>query len=357
MSRLARATVSASALRHNLGVARRAAGGASVFAVLKANAYGHGLLAVADGLAEVADGFAVACLDEALPLREAGHARRLLVMEGAFSASELNTASRHNIDLAVHSAWQMELLAAHPPRRPLDIWLKINSGMNRLGVWPWEASDLARRLASMPAVARVHLMTHLAEADDRGAARTPEQLRVFEGIEAPSTGYRSAANSAATLGWPEAAYDWVRPGIALYGASPFIDGGSRPDLRPAMTLEARVIAVRQQRRNDAVGYGGRFVCPEDMPVGIVSIGYGDGYPRHAPDGTPALIRGQRAALAGRVSMDMLTLDLRGCGDVAVGDAVTLWGDGLPAEGIAERCDTIAYELFCQITSRVRFRYI
>ncbi len=355
--RVARATVDRDALRHNLAVARNAAPRAKVFAVVKANAYGHGLVPVAETLAPAADGFAVSCLEEALVLREAGYAHRVLLLEGAFSPDEIDLAAAQRLDLVVHSDWQLADLAACPPRRPLCVWMKVDTGMNRLGFAAAELPAVRRRLQGLPGVAGIGHFTHLPCADDRGAPQTRKQLAAFDGATAAWEGERSAANSAGTLAWPATHYDWVRPGIALYGAAPFIDGGARPDLRPVMTLRARLIGIRRQQAGDAVGYGGTFTCPEAMPVGTVSIGYGDGYPRHAPATTPALVRGVRVTLAGRVSMDMLAVDLRRCPEARIGDEVTLWGEGLPAEEVAAHCGTIAYELFCQVTQRVRFHYV
>jgi alanine racemase len=358
MSRVARATVDLSALRHNLALVRRAAPRSRVLSVLKAHAYGHGLMPVAQALAADSDGFAVACLEEALPLREAGHRHRMLLLEGAFSADEIAVAAAQRLDLVVHSSWQLAQLARHPPDAVVDVWVKVNTGMNRLGFAADEVAAVTAQLQRMPGVGRIRHMTHLASADDRNdPVLTPRQLATFDAATAGFDGERSAANSAAALGWPAAQLDWVRPGICLYGASPFIDDAPRPALRPAMTLEARLIATRWQRAGDAIGYGGTFACPEDMPVGIASIGYGDGYPRHAPGGTPVLVGGRRAAVVGRVSMDMIAVDLRGHPRAAVGDPVVLWGEGLPAEEVAGHCGTIAYELFCRLTRRVQFHYV
>ncbi|MCS4505145.1 alanine racemase [Arhodomonas aquaeolei] len=354
MSRVARATIHTDALVHNLGVVRERAPGARAIAVLKADAYGHGLRRAAAALAG-ADAFAVSCLAEALPLREAGHDHRIVLLEGFFDADEIEDFAHQRLDAVIHAPWQVECLERAAPSRPLDVWIKVDSGMHRLGFRPEETAAVYRRLRDCPAVGEIRWLTHLACADDRRDDTTPRQLEAFARAREAGRGEASIANSAATLAWPSAHADWVRPGICLYGASPFIDGGERPPLVPAMTLEARLIAVHRHHRGDRVGYGGTFTCPEDMPVGVVSIGYGDGYPRHAPNGTPVLVDGRRAALAGRVSMDMLCVDLRGHPGAAVGAPVTLWGRGLPAEEVAGRCGTIAYELFCRLTPRVTFR--
>lgn len=355
MSRLARATVDLAALRHNLSLARASAPGSRVFAVLKADAYGHGLLKSAAALA-AADGFAVSCLEEALPLREAGHRQRLLLLEGFFDAAEIAVLARERLDAVIHSNWQIELLERAVVSAPIDIWIKVDSGMHRLGFPPDRVAAVRERLVASSNVRAVNFMTHLASADDRRAGRTRDQGHVFAEATAGMPGERSLANSAATFGWPEVHADWVRPGIALYGCSPFIDGGDRPGLRPAMTLQARVIAVNDVAAGEAIGYGSGFVCPRRMRVGVISIGYGDGYPRHAPSGTPVLVGGRRAALAGRVSMDMCTVDLTDCPGAGVGDTVVLWGDGLPIELVADHCGTIGYELLCKVTRRVAYRY-
>ncbi|WP_440997357.1 alanine racemase [Arhodomonas sp. SL1] len=351
MTRIARATIHAAALRENLAVVRRHAPGARVMAVLKADAYGHGLLPVADALAG-ADALAVSCLAEALPLREAGFGHRVVLLEGFFSGDEIPLFAERRLDAVIHAPWQLDCLESAARGRPIDVWIKVDTGMHRLGFPPEAAAGVYRRLRACPAVGEIRWLTHLASADDRDDPTTGAQVDDFEAARGELPGEVSLANSAGTLGWPVAHGDWVRPGICLYGASPFIDGGGRPPLRPAMTLEARLIAVHRRCKGDRIGYGGGFTCPEDMPVGVASIGYGDGYPRHAPNGTPVLVAGHLAALAGRVSMDMLCVDLRGAPQAAPGDRVTLWGEGLPAERVADAAGTIAYELFCRLTPRV-----
>jgi len=355
VTRVTRATVQLDALRANLETARAKAPGRYLLAVLKADAYGHGLLEVAQALS-AADGFAVSCLSEALPLRRAGYRQRLVLLEGFFDADEIEAYVEDGLDPVIHAPWQLDLLAANPPSQPLDVWIKVDSGMHRLGFRPDELTEARERLSAMPGVANVRFITHLACADDRRDATTDHQVRAFD--DAVGAGYEtSIANSAAVLGWPQAHGDWVRPGIMLYGCSPFCDDGADPGLIPALTLEARLIAVKEHAAGDRIGYGGTFVCPESMPIGIVSIGYGDGYPRRAPSGTPVLVNGRRAALAGRVSMDMINLDLRPVPNAQPGDRVVLWGEGdLRAEEVADYCQTISYELLCQLTDRVTFHY-
>ncbi len=322
-------------------------------AAVKAEGYGHGLVRVARTLD--ADAFAVACVEEALILREAGIDRPILLLEGVFEAAELPVCARHNLEMAVHHPEQVAMLERARLERPLRVWLKVDTGMHRLGLEPETVPAIWRRLRDCPAVRPdLGLMSHLARADERSRPDTLNQLQCFETATAGLPGERSLANSAAILGWPQTHFDWVRPGIMLYGASPFVDSLA-PDenLRPVMTLSTRLIAIKHLRRGEPVGYGGTWICPEDMDVGVAAIGYGDGYPRHAPSGTPVLLDGREAALIGRVSMDMITLDLRRHPEARVGDPVVLWGEGLPVERIAQLAGTISYTLTCGITARVK----
>jgi len=348
------ARIDLDALRHNLGVVRAAAPASRVWAVIKADAYGHGVARAAAALAE-ADGFAVARVDEGLALRRLGVDRPVLVMEGFADADELAAARKAGLQLAVHDRWQVELLAGQRSAGPLSLWLKVDTGMGRLGVQPREADELAERLRRFgDGVVLTGLMTHLANGDDPAHPLTATQCAMARALAGRLGLPLSIGNSAGILAHAEARSDWVRPGIMLYGGSPLLDRDAADlGLRPAMTLTSRLIAVRRLAQGAAVGYGSTFVCPEAMAVGVVAIGYGDGYPRHAPPGTPVLVRGSRAPLIGRVSMDMITIDLRPIPDAAVGDRVTLWGDGLPVEEIAGRVGTINYELLCRLSTRVR----
>jgi alanine racemase len=342
MRRAACALIDLSALRHNLEKARAAAPRSRVLAVIKADAYGHGAVAAARALTG-ADGLAVAHLGEALALREAGIRAPVLVLQGLRGAAQLAQAAAHGLDVAVHHEAQLKALESAPA--PIRVWLKVDSGMHRLGFTPRELPEVYRRLRAGGGVPV--LMTHLACADDRADPSTARQLARFEQAVGKLDGESSIANSAGLLGFPDTHRDWVRPGIMLYGASPFVGGsGEREGLRPVMTLSAPLIAIRHLRAGDAVGYGGTYVCPEDMPVGVVAIGYADGYPRHAPSGTPVRMAGGRAALLGRVSMDLITVDLRGIRRPRLGDDVVLWGPGLPVEEVATRSGSIAYELLC-----------
>ena len=350
------ATIHLSALRHNLARVRECAPQSRVVAVVKANAYGHGVERALAAFA-TADAFGVACSEEALALRHAGLAldKPILLLEGVFSADELALCIEHNLQPAVHQPQQLAWLAHAQLAKPLQVWLKLDSGMHRLGFAPTQIIEAWQTLQACANVSGIGLMTHFARADELDQPYTQRQLdtlqRALHGLPGP----RSFANSAAVLAWPDAHADWVRPGVMLYGISPMAGReGPEEGLLPAMTLSTRLIAVQSLRRGDNVGYGGTFTCPEDMLVGIAAVGYGDGYPRHAPTGTPVLVNGHVAGLAGRVSMDMLAIDLRGIPSAQVGDPVVLWGQGLPAERIAAAAGTIAYELLCAVKPRVRF---
>lgn len=358
MSRATGAVINLAALRHNLRRVREAAPGARIMAVVKANAYGHGIATVARALSET-DAFAVASLDEALTIRHAGLAHPIVLLEGVFGADELDAAAQHGCEVVVHEAGQLALIEASPLRRALGVWLKVDSGMNRLGFPLAEAQTMWQRLSQTAAVrGPVRLMTHLACADDRTSPRTEMQVRAFAEATAGIQVERSIANSAGILGWPQARADWVRPGILLYGASPFPGrSGIEEGLQPVMSMNTELIAIRQLDKGEAVGYGGNWTAPQAMHIGIAAIGYGDGYPRHAPNATPVLVKGSLAPLAGRVSMDMIAVDLRALPDAAVGDAVQLWGQALPVERVAEAAATIPYELLCGVTQRVRFSVV
>ena len=357
MARPIRARVDLAAVAANYRLARELAPGARTMAVLKTDAYGHGAVAVARTLAPVADALGVASLEEARALREAGIDSPILLMAGFFAADELEEIAARRLDPVVHCREQLEALLAARLAAPLRVWLKLDTGMHRLGFAADAFRQAHRRLTDAAQVSRVVLMTHLARADERDSDLTVRQAERFRratrGLEGPT----SLANSAAVLAWPELHGDWTRPGIMLYGVSPL----DRPTaaagrLVPAMDLVTEIVAVRRLAAGEAVGYGGRWVCDRPTRIGVVAAGYGDGYPRHARDGTPVLVNGQRARLAGRVSMDLITVDLEGVGEVSVGDPVELWGKALPAQEVADACDTIAYELFTGLAARVPLAY-
>ena len=414
---ITRALIDLAALRHNLRRVREAAPGRRIMAIIKADAYGHGLIRIARALASGVDSLGVARLEEAVRLRDAGVTQPIILLEGFLEAAELAVIDQQRLHVVVHRPEQIAILEQasihesaaegradsllplageggprgrmreRPPgswaqpatmavgrslKQPLGVWLKVDTGMHRLGIAPAEAKSAWQRLQSCSGVEPLGLMTHLANADDRGDNFTLRQLECFTEMTAGIDASRSIANSAGILGWPESHADWVRPGVMLYGVSPFTGRSRRPasrdistslyvrghgeveGLQPVMTLCSRLIAVNHLHKGDAVGYGGSWVCPEDMPVGVIAAGYGDGYPRHAESGTPVLVNGRRVPLIGRVSMDMITVDLRSQPQAQVGDPVVLWGKGLPVEEIARYASTIPYELLCGVARRVEF---
>jgi alanine racemase len=355
MSRLATATIHLGALRHNLARVRGQAGGAKVMAVVKADAYGHGLERVARALDD-ADAFGVAAIADGQRLRAAGHRQRIVVLSGPDSPADLAEMRRLDLDAVIHHESQLAWLAADTDRRPLRVWLKIDSGMHRLGFPPARVAEVHARLQAMAHVDRdIVLMTHFAASDEFDNPRTARQIEQFEQSVQGLPGLRALSNSAGVLGWPGARGDWVRVGGLLYGLS-VVEGKCGADFgyRPAMTLCTRLIAVNELRQGERVGYGATWAAPEDMRLGVAAIGYGDGYPRSAGSGTPVRIGHARGTVAGRVSMDLVTVDLRDAPQAKVGDTVTLWGPELPVEAIAEAAGTISYELTCGMTRRVLF---
>lgn len=324
-------------------------------AIVKTDAYGHGIARVARALAGT-DAFGVACLEEARQLRAHGITRPVILLEGAYAASELAEIVQLDLDVVVHEPTQVEMLESARPDQPIKVWLKVDSGMHRLGILPAEFPGIWRRLQECRVVAQpLRLMTHLATASDRTHPMTHAQLEVFQRLCGRLPVEKSIANSAGITAFPESHAAWVRPGLMLYGVSPMSDGDATDEgLIPVMTLQSRLIAIKGLRAGDPVGYGATWHCPEDMPVGVVAAGYGDGYPRHAPSGTPVLVNGRRVPLIGRASMDMLIVDLRTQPGAMVGDPVVLWGAGLPVEEIARHADTIPYELLCGVHKRLQF---
>ena len=349
-----RTSIDHAALRHNLQQARRLAPNSRVWAVIKANGYGHGIVSVTRGL-RLADGFAVARIEEALRLREIGVEKPLLILEGVFLEADARAAAQANCQLTIHHLHQVELLQRLGSEHPLDIWLKIDTGMHRLGLPVNQIDVVVNRLRQCPAVGELNLMTHLANADDRADDTTRQQSELFDSLPLAHFKQLSMANSAGLMAFPFTQRDWVRPGLMLYGVSPFADTTAQQEgLLPVMTLSARVIAVNRLRKGDPIGYGGIYRCPEDMPVAVIGVGYGDGYPRHAVNGTPVMLRNRWLPLVGRVSMDMICVDARTMPDLRIGEEAILWGRGLPVEEIARAAGTIGYELLCGITGRVGF---
>lgn len=346
-------TVDAAALRNNLAVVRRFAPAARVIAAVKANAYGHGLVHAARALAG-ADAFGVARVEEGLALRAARIAHPIVVLEGVFAASELEVAAGHDLQLVVHSFEQLAMLEQYAARHRFAVWLKLDTGMNRLGFRPDELAAAHARLKSCASVGSLRLLTHLACAENIGGAATTRQLERFRALSELLRLERSIANSAGIIAWPEAHAEWVRPGLMLYGASPFAER-SADDLAllPAMMFTTQLIAVRNVAAGDAIGYNGIWRAQRPSRIGVAAVGYGDGYPRCMREGAPVLVKGREAPVVGRVSMDMTMLDVTDLPEATVGDEVTLWGPGLAAERVAPFADTIAYELFCRIAERVK----
>jgi len=360
------ANIDLSALRHNLGRVKAFAPHSKIMAMVKADAYGHGLLRVASALGE-ADALAVARLEEALELYESGNRMPVVIMSGYADIAELKKMAQYNIAAVIHTIEQMELLESISLPESLQVWLKVDSGMHRLGFPVAEIPTIYQRLMECPWVKKpIGIMTHFAQADQLNSVVTEQQIKEFQKTaHVVHAELCSMANSAAIMRnlTTKAATDievtkraeWVRPGIMLYGVSPFLrHNGQEYGLQPVMTLKSQLIAIHDLQKGDAVGYGGAWVCPENMRIGVVAIGYGDGYPRHADNTTPVLVNDVRCHLAGAVSMDLITIDLRNCPQAKIGDPVILWGAGLAVEEVAFGAETIAYELLCHMTKRVHF---
>lgn len=354
MNPAAYAVLDLDAVQHNLSIVRNYAPNAKVMAVIKANAYGHGLLRIAEALHDV-DAFAVARVDEGIRLRKAGFKNRIAVLEGFTCVEELEELLHYHLDSVVHSLTQLEILETATLKGVCAVWLKLDTGMGRLGFRAKEFGSVYQRLNRCALVKQPFgLMTHFASADDMNDDKTLKQINLFDETVAGLSGELSMANSAGILGWEQSLRDWVRPGIMLYGVSPFPDStGRQLGLKPVMELHSKLIAVKQIDAGDTVGYGGSWTCEKPTKLGVVAIGYGDGYPRYAKAGTPVLVNGGRVPLIGRVSMDMITVDLDTQPDAKSGDPVTLWGEGLPVEEVALWADTIPYTLVCGVTQRVR----
>lgn len=352
MSRPILARIDPTAFRHNYLLAKQRAPGARAWAVIKANAYGHGLMRCAHAVEDVADGYAMLDLAEAAQLRAAGISQPILMLEGAFREDDLRMAGEYALTLAVHGDEQLRMLELEELAQPVDVMLKLNTGMNRLGFVPERFASVFARLRACRNVAGITAMTHFACADGQGI---DAQISSFRRATAESGLPISVANSAALLRYPEVHGDWVRPGIMLYGGSPMPDlqSAEQIGLKPVMTLVSEIIGVQMLQPGDSVGYGALFTAERAMRIGIVACGYADGYPRHAPTGTPIMVEGQRTRTLGRVSMDMLVCDLTEIPTAGVGSSVTLWGQGLPADEVATAAGTVSYELFCALAQRVQ----
>ena len=350
MPRPIRATISAAALAHNFMVAKAYAGGAKLWAVIKANGYGHGLERAARAL-QGADGYAVLDFQEAARLRLAGIKQPILMLEGFFKPGDVPLLDKYSLTPVIHNAEQVEMLRRTELAGEIDVYVKVNSGMNRLGFTVESLRPAYNAIRMHPQVRSVTLMTHFADAD--GPSGIKAQFDWFDeitkGFEAP----RSLANSAALIRFPETRTGWVRPGIMLYGCSPFADRSAEAlGLKPAMTLTSEIIATQQLAPGERIGYGFSYEAVGELTVGVVACGYADGYPRHAPTGTPVLVNGKRTRTVGRVSMDMLCVDITGLQDAYIGTPVTLWGEGLSADEVAASAGTLSYELLTKLTGRV-----
>jgi len=357
MGRAATATINFDALRHNYRLAKQASGNRKAVAIIKADAYGHGAVKVAKALSAEADAFGVACIEEAIELRQEGIKNPILLLEGFFTKDELETISNLNLWTAIHSLEQINILANSALKKHINVWLKMDTGMHRLGIEP-ELYELAfHKLKALRQVNEVVLMSHFSSADDILCVDTKKQIHVFERATKNINAPKSLANSAGTLGHESSHKDWQRPGIMLYGATPFATPHPIADqLQSVMTLSSEVIAIHHLKKGDGVGYSKTYICDQNTKVGTVAMGYADGYPRHAKNGTPVIVNGQRTKILGRVSMDMLAVDLTHIQGAAVGNTVVLWGPDLPASEVAPYCDTIPYTLFTGVTRRVHKEY-
>lgn len=353
----ATACVELSALQHNLQQIKQQAPHSKVMAVVKANGYGHGLRHIAKH-AQGADAFGVARIEEALQLRASGVVKPILLLEGFYSSGDLPILVTNNIQTVVHCEEQLDALEQADLEVPVVVWLKVDSGMHRLGVRPEQFDEFVHRLKACSNVAKpLRYMSHFGCADELDKSTTNEQADLFLSLTDGCEGERSLAASAGLLAWPDSQLDWVRPGIIMYGVSPFSDKTAEElGYRPVMTLKSHLIAVRDVKAGESVGYGGIWTSERDTKVGVIAIGYGDGYPRTAPNGTPVLVNGRKVPVAGRVSMDMLTVDLGPNASDLVGDEAILWGQDLPVEEVAQHIGTIAYELVTKLTSRVEMEY-
>lgn len=355
----ATASINRRALRHNLQRIKELAPHSRLIAIVKANAYGHGLTEVSSAIDDLVDGFGVARLKEALTLREQGMTSPVVLLEGFFERSDLPFLVEQQIDTVIHCVEQLEILETTKLASPIKVWMKLDTGMHRLGVLPKDAEVFYQRLLACENVkSPINIISHFCQADEPELPTTPNQINCFKQFIYDKAGEKSIAASAGILLWPEAHFDWVRPGIIMYGASPQ-EGKSAEDfgLQSVMTLKSTLIAVREHSAGQCVGYGGTWCSERDTQLGVVAIGYGDGYPRSAPLGTPVLINGRKVPIVGRVSMDMITVDLGPNANDKVGDEVILWGKTLPVEEIAAQTKIINYELLTKLTSRVVMEYV
>ena len=355
MTRPSRVIIDIKALEHNFSRIKELVHNSKIMAIIKADAYGHGIVRVAKTLRD-ADAFGVACLEEAEQLRIASITTPIILLEGPYKPNDLSLIIKLNLEVVIHNEYQLELLEKSKVDGPIKVWLKIDTGMHRLGFSVDKTEEMLRRLMLCRNINSTPiLMSHLATANEKNHALTYQQLDTFREISKIVNIEKTIANSAAVINFPDVHFDWVRPGLMLYGVSPLINScGHDHGLKSVMTLESEIISIQYLSKGEPVGYGATWRCPENMPVGIIAAGYGDGFPRHAKSGTPILVNNIRCPLIGRASMDMLTIDLRNQSNAKIGDRVVLWGGSLPIEEIATYAETIPYELLCGVHKRLQF---
>ncbi len=356
--RATKAIINSEALLHNLQLIKKLAPHSDILAVVKANAYGHGLERVSNILMPHVDAFGVACTEEAIILRESGISSRIILLEGIFESQELSVIERFNLELVVHSPYQLDAILNYQTSKKIKIWLKLDTGMHRLGFNSEQFIRANEKLEDCPHVeSPIGLMSHFSDADNPQLDITEQQINLFNKLTKQLKGPKTLANSAAILAWPESHHQLVRPGLLLFGCSPLIDmTGRAHGLKSVMTLESKLISIKDIKKGESVGYGSSWTAHQDTKIGVIAIGYGDGYPRHAKTGTPIWLNDRLVPLSGRVSMDMITVDLGKNSQDKVGDRAVLWGDELAIEEIAKAADTISYELLCGISRRVEFNY-
>ena len=358
MARRCTASINLSAIKENYLYAKSLAPSSKAIAIIKADAYGHGAIEVAKKLDEVADAYGVSCIEEALELLNSGIDKTpILLLEGVFEESELVLVAKHSLIVTVCNSIQLQWLLDADLNKPIDVFVKYDSGMGRLGFQDDSFIQAINLLEESKNIGEITLMTHFSSADDLGSSLTTKQIRNFDNTLYAEKYPGSLANSAAILKWSESHRDYVRPGIMLYGSSPFSDAKYQKNLIPAMTLSSVLISIKNLKKGQGIGYGTRFICPLDMQIGVVAIGYADGYSRHAKDGTPVYINDTRTRVVGRVSMDMITIDITDVPHPEIGDRVELFGENVSVDEVAEYCNTISYEIFTKITRRVYKAYI
>jgi len=358
MGRASLAILSTENLLQNLHVIKGYAPNSRIIAMIKANAYGHGLRSTALRLEKYVHSFGVASIDEAIALRHVGIKIPITLMEGVFEPDELLIAACENFHVVFHDETQLEWLTRISLPLQLTAWLKIDTGMGRLGFTLDQANYAYKQLSSNPQIQQpIGLMSHFACADDVTHRLNQVQINNFNQFVRDKTGPKSLCNSAALFSFTDQQHDVIRPGLALYGVSPFMNVSAMAlHLKPVMTLQTRLIAVKRVQKNATIGYGARFTCPHDMLIGVIAMGYGDGYPRTARDGTPVLVNGVRCQLVGSISMDMITIDLQAYPDAQVNDPVVLWGNGLPIEEVAQYTNQSPYDMLTAVQSRVKFHW-